>query len=326
MIQFERPVLLFLGLCLAVALSVLWGRACRIVAGVAAAYGPAQVSASRQNPLRGTLRIAALVAIAFASAGPAWERAAPALSEGVHLVFVLDVSGSMLARDVEPSRLGAAKAALESVRALLDGDEVGLVAAASTPTVVCPPTPDADAFRLLFDQVDERWTTATGTRLASALEEAGRLLERVGAAAGAIVLVSDGEDHGPPLSPVARALRRRGILTHCICVGGTDGVPLYMRDFRGELVPKLDAEGRQVITRARPEVVRRCARDGSGRCWSVSQSSRHLPASRTEIVEGAQVLRRQIGALDLLPHFCILAVLLLACDVVLGFRAARLRG
>ena len=319
MIQLERPLLLLAALPIAAVLGALWWRACRIVA----ALPFSRASHRRRNLLRGALRIAAGMAAVLAASGPLLQRPGASRADVAHVIFVLDVSGSMLARDVAPDRLTAAKSAIERLCALVPGDAAGLIAAASGPTVVCPPTADGDAFQLLLDGVDAHWTTSAGTSLAPAVQEAGSLLERAGSASGAVVLVSDGEDHGPPLAPVLVAARQRGAVVHCVCVGGESPAAVQTPDLRGALHPKLDAGGLPVFSSARPDRMLRWAEAGGGRSWRVSPTFVTLPSHREQVVRGAGrvELADRLAGLDLTPHVCLLAALLALLDIGVGLRA-----
>ncbi len=323
MIEFERPALLIL-LVPVGALAVLAWRACRRAAALSSLAGPLARAFRAQNIGRSALRTLALALAAVAAAGPILTTAEGPPVGRAAVVFVLDVSASMLARDVEPDRLTAGKDAVRRMAALLPGDGVGLVAAAGAHAVACPVTTDEGAFLLLLERLDAAWMSETGTQLRPALEEAGAMLERVGAPAGAIVVVSDGEDHGPDLNPVARKLLKQGFVVHGVCVGGATPTPANRRDWTGRTRPLLDDEGRPVLTRARPESVRRWVDEGRGRLWRVTSTAVRLPAARRDIVTGTAPLPLggATGSLSITVHLALLAAVLLALDALLGLLPA----
>ena len=256
----------------------------------------------------------------MAAAGPAWTGGGGVRAGQV--VFVLDVSGSMLAQDVKPDRLTAAKAAISSTCGLLPGDAVGLVAAGGAPVVACPVTTDRDVFRALLDRVDAGWASSATTDLAPALSEAGDLLRRSGATNAAVVLISDGENHGPAPFSAAVELRRRRIVTHCVCVGGEAATPVLERDLGGNPVPGLDAQGDPIVTRARPDDMREWAEAGGGRPWSVSVDTVDLPATRRDVLQGdpAWMAGAVLGGRELSTYLCLTAILMLSADLLLGWR------
>lgn len=336
MIHFERPILL-VGLFAVPALVLLWRRACGIAADSARLLGMSRAASGRHNTVRGALRIGALATALVGVSGPFWTGLKDTAGTAGQVVFVLDVSRSMLAQDVPPSRLSVAKDAIESNCDMLRGDAVGLVAAASAPVVVCPLTTDKSVFHALLGRLDTDWASSAGTELAPALRLAGRLLERSGAAHGVIVLVSDGEDHGPPPADAAAELLKHGIVTHCICIGGEAPAPVLVRNLSGAHTPKLDAQGNPVTTRARPAAMRAWAAKGGGRSWAMSPTATQRPGTRRAIISGPSAARlsgallRQgfLGharaSLDLSPYFYLLAILLLAVEMVIGIRPPRIR-
>jgi len=316
MIRFERTWVLVLWLAVPV-LVALWWRACRIVRAASAHYG---AQAGRRNEVRGVLRLLALAALIAAAAGPYWVRPGAGAGEAACVVFVLDASASMLARDVEPDRLAAAKDTVRDALARLKGDAAALVAASSAPAVVCPPTTDHQAFLVLLDKLDAEWASGSGTQLGPALLRAGDVLENAGS--GVVVLLSDGEDHGPPAEKAVRDLRRLGFVTHCICIGREAPAPVFEPTLKGGPAPKLDAAGKPVMSRARPEALAALAEAGGGRFWSVSPSGADLPTSRADLVASADpaVLASRGAAVNLLPWLCLLAVAFMAADLLAGAR------
>jgi Ca-activated chloride channel family protein len=320
MIHFERPLLLLLLLAVPV-LGALWWRACRIVKATCDHYGFA--GAGRLNAARGALRLAALTALILGAAGPVWVGGGDTGASGTSVIFVLDASASMNAQDVAPDRLSAAKAAIARTVDLLAGDALGLVAASSAPAVVCPPTTDRQAFLMLLERVDTEWASGSGTQLAAALHTARRALQRAGAPTGAVVLVTDGEDHGPPATREVKELRRCGFALHAVCVGGQAPAAVLERDLKDELTPKTDKDGRKVMSRARPAEMQRLSADGGGRFWSVSPAGVSLPASRAAITDATRdvALPGAGGGTSLFAWLCLLAAALLATDAALGLAA-----
>lgn len=174
----------------------------------------------------------ALVALALALARPHATVAVPV--ERASVVLVTDASRSMLATDVEPSRMDAARGAAE---AFLDGvpDElrVGAVAFSTTPRGVVPPTYDREQVRAHLASLDADGSTATGDALAEAL----RLLESGDKRRppAAVVLLSDGKTTtGRDPVEVAREAEAAGVPIHTVALGTAGGT---IFDSAGGTVP-----------------------------------------------------------------------------------------
>ena len=156
--------------------------------------------------LRETALMAGLVALAGPKFGTQYEEVVP---RGSDLYVLIDVSRSMLAEDVPPSRLARAKADVAALVNRLDGERIGLIAFAGQAVVKCPLTVDYDAFRRSLDELDTasapRGGTAIGDAIRKALEVFHARIERD----QAILLISDGDDQQSyPLEAAAVAAER----------------------------------------------------------------------------------------------------------------------
>lgn len=166
----------------------------------------------------------AIAALVLAAAKPQRSVAVPV--ERASIMLVTDVSGSMQATDVKPTRLEAARAAARRfVRAVPKGVNVGVMALSSKPRVLASPTRDRDAVNAALDQLTPRGGTGTG----EAIQAATRILNRapgVGAKRppAAIVLISDGSSTGS-IDPVvaAQAARKMRIPIYTVALGTAQG-------------------------------------------------------------------------------------------------------
>jgi Ca-activated chloride channel family protein len=148
--------------------------------------------------VRLALIVTGLMALVAALIGPRWgEQTQTLLRRNVDVMILLDVSRSMLARDIAPSRLERAKLAIrDDLLPSLGGDRVGLLAFAGTATLVCPLTSDYGFFRLALDDVNTHSTPRGGTLIGDAIRRAGGLFaEDKVESHRVILLITDGEDH-----------------------------------------------------------------------------------------------------------------------------------
>ncbi len=207
-----------------------WGRS------VAAPPDPRRRTAKR------AMLLAACMALALALARPATQVAAPpAAPASGDLVFLLDVSRSMLAGDVQPTRLSRAREVIRQIAAQARGQRLALVAFAGSQAVQCPLTLDHAFFEEMVNLTDPDSVTRGGTRLGDAIRfAAAHAFDDAQRDSRSLVLVSDGEDHeSSPAASAARDASRRGIRIVTIGIG----------EAAGALVPNIVYQGRPVVTR-----------------------------------------------------------------------------
>jgi Ca-activated chloride channel family protein len=204
------------------------------------------VSPGRQR-FKAMLVLIAAAAIAIAGAGPRWgERYQQLPRKGIDLMIVLDVSRSMLAEDIAPSRLGRAKVELKDLVAQLPGDRVGLVTFAGTPVLTCPLTINYGALRMILDEVDVRSAPRGGTLIGDAVRlAAASFVDRI-KEHKAILLITDGEDHESyPVDAARSAWEDHGIRTFTVGFGGAG---------RGARIPVEGEGGRKYMLHDGQEV------------------------------------------------------------------------
>jgi Ca-activated chloride channel family protein len=213
-----------------------------------AALGPRYPVARR----RFLLACAGLLLAVVAWMGPAWGAAQDEITGG-DLVVCLDVSRSMLARDVEPDRLGRAKALVRAMAREAKGDRLGLVAFAGEARVMAPLTEDMASFEEILDLADGTSVGRGGTDLGAALEAALGVLQ---GRPGTVLLFTDGEDLEGKGLAAARLLGERGVTVHCVGLGSELGSKIatgggFLRDRSGnDVVSTMDAGGLRAIAEA----------------------------------------------------------------------------
>lgn len=252
-------------LAMAIALlALLWGLRARRQALAALGDQPVvaalldEVSRPRRR-LRLALLLIALVGLTVAVLRPQWgTRTELARHRGLDVVFALDVSRSMLARDLKPDRLQRAKAEIASLISQLEGNRLGLVAFAGTAFVQCPLTTDAAALRMFLGALDPDVVPQGGTALAKALRVSERLFkgsaaqtEQSGRQQGQVlVLITDGEDHEGEVVEAAAALKAAGVRVFAVGVGSEEGEPIPTFGENSVVTGYLkDKQGRPVLSR-----------------------------------------------------------------------------
>lgn len=195
---------------------------------IARSLQPAQVRAlTRGARTRRTyLLLAGLACVVAALARPlGGETTQPFTRSGRDVVFVVDVSRSMLAQDLAPTRLDRAKQIVSDGLSAMRGDRVALVAFAGTAVVKCPLTTDTSFARLVLDELDSDSVSRGGSYVGDALrraidslfpdEDDGRIRD--------VVLISDGEDHGSFPVDAAAALQEHKARLITIGLGRESG-------------------------------------------------------------------------------------------------------
>ncbi|MEI6415009.1 MAG: VWA domain-containing protein [Pseudomonadota bacterium] len=197
-----------------------------------------------------------------AMAGPRWDYTDVGLLRASnHLLVLMDISRSMLVRDVEPSRLARARQEIADLLAEGQGLRIGLIAFASIPVVVSPMTEDTQSLYNLLPGLDSDLVTLQGSRLLSALDRAEALLTGIPPDSPRhLVLVSDGDFDEPDILPRVRSLAEKGIHVHTLGVGtrGGGGVPSPYGNFL------LDRNGRAVESRLGETQLQQIATAGQG--------------------------------------------------------------
>ena len=190
------------------------------------------------------LTFSGLILLIFAASGPQiGTRVAPVERKGIDLVFAIDVSESMNAQDVKPSRLEKAKFEISQMIDQLKGDRIGLIVFAGSSHLYLPLTSDYEAAQLFLDAIDTKMIPTQGTDLSTALRTAISAFNEESEKYKVMVLVTDGEDHeGTAVELVSKAYKL-GIIAHVVGVGTLKGslIPIndkssYKRDKKGILI------------------------------------------------------------------------------------------
>jgi Ca-activated chloride channel family protein len=232
------------------------------------------------------LLLVALLAVAAAGLGPrlgSRVRLVPAA--GVDVVFLLDVSPSMLARDVPPSRLDRAREAARRVLAeLLPGDRAALAVFSGRGVLLTPLTPDLAALAEWLPALDPGLMQEQGSRLAEGLEAVLAAFEPASPRPRALFVLGDGED--PERAPLPSAgLRRAGVRVVAALFGDEAGARVPKHD--GWL---RDARGREVISRREAAPLGSLAAGSDGLLLLADRWG------RIDVAQAVAALRREAGA------------------------------
>jgi Ca-activated chloride channel family protein len=274
---------------------------------------------ARRDMVLGLIVITLLVT---ALAGPAWGLEDQVVdTRGIAVLVVLDVSASMDAEDVLPSRLGRAKLAAREIYAQSAGDELGLVLFAGAAIVQLPLTNDATTAITFLNAASTRSITQQGTALEEALNLALQTLDSRIAAQSAILLLTDGESHTGDATLAAQLAADQGIPIHVVGYGSENqGAPIPLYDLDGNLVGyKNDSGGNIVLTRLDSTTLREIARISGGTYRTASPSGVEVVDIVNEITrleDSVLGTRRTAFRVNRAGIFVGLAVLFLGLQII----------
>jgi Ca-activated chloride channel homolog len=265
--------------------------------------------------LKQSLLLASLILMIVAAARPQWNHKDETVKRrGVDIAICFDISKSMDAQDVAPSRLIMARDDLSRLLDKLDGDRVALVSFAGRGFLQFPLTDDYDAVRLFLSTLDTEAISYWGTDLGSAIGTASDLFETGGGDKKdkVILVVSDGEDLESGAIDAARKAHEKGARIFTLGVGTPQGAPV---PDEGGYVH--DVAGQTVVSHLDLQTLSEIARVGDGKCFVVSTRQGEVDELADTIdrlrkgeYEGRESARYQ----DQYPWFVLPALLLLVIE------------
>ncbi len=294
--RFDTPVMLFVApaVGLIFALAALWARRVRI--RHAQRWSESLETQARKNGRFGPIimGVAALAAV-LGLAGPRLgSRTVIAESKALNMVVALDISRSMLAQDVEPSRLERAKSVASRLVHDLGSDRIGLVAFAGESYVMSPLTMDAGALQLLLGALDPEVSSANGTHLEQALRQ-GRelLLSDEGLADRVLVVFTDGETHDSvgAIRSEAAKIQRDGIRLIIVSEGTTQPTRIPIVGSDGEITGYYRDQNLNFIETMRRDDLLEIVADNAGGA-----------IVGPDLADQAGAVRRLIANMKRIPH------------------------
>ena len=284
------------------------------------------ISRARRR-VKAILALAAFVFIVLGLARPAWNPIEHEVTrEGRDVVFILDVSKSMLAEDLAPNRIERAKIAIRDCLEVLQGDRIGLVAFAGTAAVKCPLTRDYGFFRLMLDDIQAgsiaRGGTMIGDAVRKAIDEAFDDQEK---GFKDIILITDGEDHDSFPEEAAKEAGDRKIRIIAIGIGEeNEGRRIPITDELGRRT-FMKYQGREVWSKLDADTLRKMVNvTPGGQYLNVATGTIDLGQVYLDLVVQAE--KKQLEAKTIQRYeekfqiFLVLAFALLCVEVILSER------
>jgi Ca-activated chloride channel family protein len=243
------------------------------------------VSSSRKS-LKFWLMVAALALLIVMLARPQMgTKISQEKRKGIEVIISLDISNSMRAEDVVPSRLDKSKMLVENMVDNFTNDKVGLVVFAGDAFIQLPITSDYVSAKMFLQNTDPSLIATQGTDLAGAIELSSKSFTQQDKVGRAILIITDGEDHEGGAIEAAEKARKNGIRVFVLGVGSTKGSPVP--DGNGGYMK--DNSGQEVISVLNEEMCKQVAQAGGGAYIHVDNTSlaqRQLNDELTKLQKG----------------------------------------
>lgn len=183
--------------------------------------------------------------------------------QGVDIVFAIDVSKSMLAEDIAPSRMGKAKQLASQIINNLASDRIGIVGYAGSAFPMLPITTDYSMAKMYIQDMHTDMVSSMGTALSQAIEVGSNYFDDPNTSK-VMILISDGEDHGDGISNAVAMAKDKGIKIITIGVGTPEGGQIPIKQNGRIAGYKKDVDGSTVITKLNDETLKEIAQKTGG--------------------------------------------------------------
>ena len=266
--------------------------------------------------------MAALVFLVVALAGPiAGTRHQTVPTRSRDVVLILDISLSMLARDVLPNRLARAKSSALAIVDQLRSEQLGLVLMAGNGYPYVPLTHDIAAVQSAIRSISPDLAPTQGTAIGHAVSMAARLFSAQRKSARIIILISDGETHDTDAVAAVREAAKQGITLFCVGVGTSSGsqIPIMIVDEEDVL---RDESGVPVKSALEEAALKEMARLGGGDYFRLSANGDGRIAGLirkniASLTQGASISKNYESYDRYFPFALILALLFLSGSMIL---------
>lgn len=242
--------------------------------------------------LRSSFIITGLFFLIMAFAGPKiGTEVREVKRQGVDMLIALDLSASMNAEDVRPSRLEKAKFEINRLIERLKGDRVGLIVFTGEAYLQSPMTLDYSALKLFLDIADTDQMPSSATDFKAAMETAftafESLEENETQAAKVLLIISDGEDHGQSYDEPLQKLIEKNIFVYTLGIGTDAGttIPMYEENSSSLIGYKRDRSGKVVTTSLQSDQLRQIASKGNGTYYAIERGNDGIDAFLARVDE-----------------------------------------
>ena len=241
-------------------------------------------------------------------------------SQGVDIVFAVDVSKSMLAEDIAPNRLEKSKQLVTQIINSLASDRIGIIAYAGKAFPQLPITTDYASAKMFLQNMNTDMLSSQGTAISEAIQLAKTYYDNEEQANRVLIIISDGEDHDGEALDVAEEANEQGIRILTVGVGDTKGGPIPIKRNGVILNYKKDNNGETVITRLNETTLKEIAAEANGVYINGSNTAEVVKIIKDELdkMDKQEFESKQIADFkDQFQWFLGLGIFLLFIDIFL---------
>lgn len=325
MVQFQHPEFLWLLAAAPVLLLLLWGYSLwrrKALARLGDTSRLIPEFSGLKFWVKGFLLVLSLMLLAIAWANPqSGAKKQTTTQKSADVFLALDISQSMLCRDVAPNRLELTKIFAQKLVQSLEGERIGLIFFAGNAFLAVPLSTDYTFVLQSIQSANPDLLTEQGTAIAPALELAEKSFEAEPGGGRAVVLITDGENHDEEALKAAKKSFDDGTLILTVGAGTADGGPIPTADWEGSQY-KRDENGEIVRTRLNEDLLRKIALAGGGQALNISQGDRAVATIEREVgnlEKRAMEVRSTSEMESWYQWFLLPALLLLGFETALSF-------
>lgn len=245
--------------------------------------------------------------------------------KGIDLMIALDVSNSMLARDIQPNRLEKSKQAISKLIDGLSSDRIGIIVFAGKAFVQLPITNDYSAAKLFLSTIKTDVVTVQGTAIGEAITLATNSFDD-NDHDKAIIVITDGENHEDDALEAAKIAAEKGIHVYTIGMGLTEGAPIPVYRGNSQIGYKKDNQGNTIITQLDEVTLRQIASAGNG----IYVRANNTKAGLNKVFEAIGKLEKKeyesimfADYEDRFQYFIAVAILLLVIEFFIAERKSK---
>lgn len=228
------------------------------------------------------IQLLAVIVLVFVIAGPQFgSKLESVKKQGIEVMVALDISNSMLAKDVSPSRLEKSKQILSKLVDELNNDKVGLIVFAGDAYTQIPITSDYVSAKMFLSGIKPNMISSQGTAIGAAIQLAMRSFTPNQESDKAIIVITDGENHEGDAVEMAKLANEKNIKVDVIGIGTPQGVPIPMSENNSDF--RKDREGNVVISKLNEAMGQQIAAAGGGIYVRADNTNNALKALVSEI-------------------------------------------
>jgi Ca-activated chloride channel homolog len=276
-----------------------------------------------KHPLKFSVLMLVFTLLTIAWANPQWgTKRDKAKRKASDVIIALDISNSMLANDVQPTRLERARAFTLDLVQALKGERIGSIVFAGNAYLQMPLTNDYTAAAMFVKSANPNQAPTQGTAISDAIDIAEKAFGKEAKNHKVLIVISDGEDHDSEAIARAKEAHENGLLIFTVGVGTAEG-GLITADFGGVTDYKRDENGQPVRTKLNEQMMRDLAAAGEGDYFNIANTNGVIAAlkNRVDKVEKRELEVRSFSEFEsYFQWFLFPALVILVIEFMMPYR------